>query len=322
LTLLNAKPVQEVGPPDCVDRPGVTGQSQSNLSDLGTQSEIVIDRWTDKRVHARREALVAPAGGGMLGIALAPTRVRLLNGADMIFDGVMSSGMSYVCWPSQTLQAEFAGPADFLRLSVAGSLLQKQPLMPGTRRVLGDTAFASITPRDALIDLLARTLHTTDEVRDRGYIETLARAIVVRVTHICESNANVSALPKWRLTRVVDYIELHMSGPITVEALATAAGLSRAHFTAQFRVATGCRPHDFILLRRVEAAKRLLLGTTGELISIALAVGFQTQAHFSDVFKRLVGQSPGRWRRARLAESTKGENLSERNLDVNPVSGL
>jgi AraC-like DNA-binding protein len=101
---------------------------------------------------------------------------------------------------------------------------------------------------------------------------------------------------------VVDYLEAHISEAISLADLAAAAGLSRTHFTAQFRLATSCRPHDFILLQKIEAAKRLLLQTSRELLDIALTVGFQTQAHFSTVFKRFVGETPGRWRRAQLAE--------------------
>jgi AraC family transcriptional regulator len=101
---------------------------------------------------------------------------------------------------------------------------------------------------------------------------------------------------------VVDHIDAHIAEAISLSDMAAAAGLSRMHFAAQFRLATGSKPHDFVLLQRIEAAKRLLICTPNDLVAIALTVGFQAQAHFSTVFKRLVGETPGRWRRARLAE--------------------
>jgi AraC-like DNA-binding protein len=68
------------------------------------------------------------------------------------------------------------------------------------------------------------------------------------------------------------------------------------HFAAQFRLATGMSPHQFVLNRRIERAKTMLIGTAEELVSIALSVGFQSQAHFTTVFKRFVGETPHRWR--------------------------
>ena len=69
------------------------------------------------------------------------------------------------------------------------------------------------------------------------------------------------------------------------------------HFAAQFRVATGSRPHDFILRRRIERAQELLRDPSLALADIALCVGFQNQAHFTTVFKRFTGATPHRWRR-------------------------
>ena len=69
------------------------------------------------------------------------------------------------------------------------------------------------------------------------------------------------------------------------------------HFAAQFRAATGCSPHEYILGRRIEIAKATLLDTDTSLAEVALSVGFRAQSHFSTVFKRLTGASPASWRR-------------------------
>jgi AraC-like DNA-binding protein len=107
-----------------------------------------------------------------------------------------------------------------------------------------------------------------------------------------------SGLTKWRLKRVLGYIDEHICERITLAALAQVAGLSRMYFAAQFRAATGCRPHECVLRKRIERAQQLLAGTGEPLASIALAVGFQSQAHFSTVFKRFAGLSPHQWRAA------------------------
>lgn len=106
-----------------------------------------------------------------------------------------------------------------------------------------------------------------------------------------------SPLPKWRLKRVVEHVDTHISEPISLAELAAAAGMSRMYFASQFKAATGMRPHDYVLRKRIEHAQRLLTTTSTPLVEIALAVGFQTQAHFTTIFKKIVGNTPLRWRR-------------------------
>lgn len=264
-------------------------------------NEIIVARWTDSRTEVRRAAVVAPEGQFVLGVALRPTRARLRSGREMIFDGLMASGMTYVCRPSQTLHTELAGPADILLLYVAGGSIYTQQHAEINAGTHCESSRANMLSRDALIEHLARALQSAEDDVDASYIEALARAIVVRAAQIRRTRARISPLPKWRLRRVIDYVETHISESISLADLAAAAGLSRTHFAAQFRLATSCRPHDFILLQRIEAAERLLLQTSRELLDVALTVGFQTQAHFSTVFKRIIGEAPGRWRRAQLA---------------------
>jgi AraC-like DNA-binding protein len=110
------------------------------------------------------------------------------------------------------------------------------------------------------------------------------------------------SLQEWRLKRVLQYVDDHMAAKITLQDLATAAGLSRMHFAAQFRVAMRLRPHQYLLKRRIERAQELLKQTEASLVDVALTVGFQTQAHFTTVFKRFAGDTPHQWRRAHLAQ--------------------
>lgn len=114
---------------------------------------------------------------------------------------------------------------------------------------------------------------------------------------------NVRSLQKWRLKRVVEYVDEHLSGKITLQDLATVAGLSRMHFAAQFRAAVGMRPHEYLMKRRIERAEELLKQAEISLVEVALTVGFQTQAHFTTVFKRFAGDTPYQWRSAYLAQS-------------------
>ncbi|MCW5690932.1 MAG: helix-turn-helix transcriptional regulator [Pseudolabrys sp.] len=111
-----------------------------------------------------------------------------------------------------------------------------------------------------------------------------------------DDRRQVQPLQKWRMKLVESFIDRHLDTSIGLADLAKAAGLSPMYFAAQFRVATGLRPHDFLLKRRIERAKELLAHPNCRLVEVALDVGFQTQAHFTTVFKRFAGTTPARWR--------------------------
>ena len=133
-------------------------------------------------------------------------------------------------------------------------------------------------------------------------------------------------LTKWRLRRVLTYIDQHICEPIKLASLAEVAGLSKMYFAAQFRAATGCRPHECILRKRIERAQQMLLDTAEPLVSIALAVGFQSHPHFSTVFKRFSGLSPYQWRAANrdllrgVQHTHSGARAHERDKDLDGVA--
>jgi len=117
-----------------------------------------------------------------------------------------------------------------------------------------------------------------------------------------KTSRRCAPLQKWRMKRVTDHVDTHLSRRITLADMAAAAGLTRMHFAAQFRASTGMRPHDFVLQRRIERAQELLRNPERALVDVALSVGFQTQAHFTTVFKRFAGGTPHRWRRLALEQ--------------------
>jgi transcriptional regulator GlxA family with amidase domain len=122
----------------------------------------------------------------------------------------------------------------------------------------------------------------------------------------------IRALPKWRLRLVEEYVTGNFDRCISLFDLAEVAGLSRMYFAAQFRAATGYRPHEYLLHQRIEHAKTLLSNTETPVAEVALAVGFCSQAHFSTVFKRITSETPARWRCTRKNELLCIETPSQR----------
>ena len=114
---------------------------------------------------------------------------------------------------------------------------------------------------------------------------------------------------EWQLCRVLAIIESRLSERFVVSDIAHAVRLEPSQFTRAFRASIGLPPHVYVIQRRVERAKRLMLASRQALSSVALDCGFADQAHFSRVFRRHVGQAPFSWRRSHMAFA--GLDLSE-----------
>jgi transcriptional regulator GlxA family with amidase domain len=130
------------------------------------------------------------------------------------------------------------------------------------------------------------------------------------------SATSAGVLPKWRLKRVQVYMERNIGESLSLAELAAAAGLSRMHFAAQFRAATGLRPHSYLLHLRIAQAKMIMATSSMPLAQIALIVGFQAQSHFSTVFKRLTNETPACWRKAQRIASTSSGDVASRSWQV------
>ncbi|HET6847589.1 MAG TPA: AraC family transcriptional regulator [Gaiellales bacterium] len=100
-----------------------------------------------------------------------------------------------------------------------------------------------------------------------------------------------------RLRRVRELVDERLGSPLTVEDMADAAGLSRAHFTRCFHAATGCTPYGYVRERRVARARELLQGSAHSIAEVAAVTGFHSQSHLGRVFRGATGMTPGEYRR-------------------------
>src|SRR5438876_8470497 len=104
--------------------------------------------------------------------------------------------------------------------------------------------------------------------------------------------------PARHLLRAKDVADARYSEPLGVDDLARAAGLSRAHFSREFRRAFGESPHAYLLTRRLERAAALLRTTDRSVAGICFAVGLQSVGSFTTSFTRTYGMSPTGYRAA------------------------
>lgn len=164
--------------------------------------------------------------------------------------------------------------------------------------------------RDDRITGIVSALVDEAEARRAGY-RTMARALGLQLAvHLVREHGGVSSsLPSGgfdeaECRRISSHIATHLSGDLSVAALARLAGLSTDHFSRRFRAAFGCAPHQYVLRTRLEAACEMLRDPHRQMADVAAESGFADQSHFSRWFKREFGQPPGIWRRERAATAS------------------
>jgi AraC-like DNA-binding protein len=104
--------------------------------------------------------------------------------------------------------------------------------------------------------------------------------------------------PARHLLRARDLADARYFEPLGVDDMARAAGLSRAHFSRQFRRTFAESPHAYLLTRRLERAAALLRNTDYSVAEICLEVGLQGVGSFTTSFKRMYGMTPTEYRAA------------------------
>jgi AraC family transcriptional regulator len=104
-------------------------------------------------------------------------------------------------------------------------------------------------------------------------------------------------LAAWQLQRARDFINVNLAHDPSIAEIAHECGLSSGYFARAFKRSTGVPPYKWLTKMRVERTKELLKDPRCELADIAQLCGFVDQSHFTRVFSRSEGYSPGRWRR-------------------------
>jgi AraC-like DNA-binding protein len=265
------------------------------------KSQIGVSICTHDADHSAEYAQTMPRDIYTVAILLDDAHICLDADAQRVIDASLEAGTCYVSHPGETLRLTCKQGYKALHLSIPSQLLWFRADMQRPCAALEGRSLGPI--KDPLLLGLARTLaDVADSDRDSSFAQQIIGMLIERIRGLRVESASMTpvprrtTLPNWRLQRVESYVKSRLSESITLSDMANAAGLSPMHFAAQFRAATGYRPHQYLLLCRLERAKELMANELYSMLDIALDVGFHTQAHFTAVFKRLTGKTPGAWR--------------------------
>jgi AraC family transcriptional regulator len=277
-----------------------------NPSDISSEPRVHATRWRALDDSTREAAAGTSQNFHVIGIVLRKTRVWFSVAGRTVLDGAAMPGMVHVTEPGVAVRCVFRGSYDALHLHVPNDLIIECARDLPSDRPAGRLLAGNAITKDQTVERLAYSLLAADQIGagfGRLYADCISVSIVARLLGSVQlagppERPKVAALAKWRLKRAIDFVEANLAEPVGLADIAAVTGLTRMHFAAQFRAATGLRPHEYLLRRRIERAQQLLAAESSSVVNIALSVGFQSQSHFTSIFTRFVGQPPRAWRQS------------------------
>lgn len=157
-----------------------------------------------------------------------------------------------------------------------------------------DLCAAGVMLRDAL---------ESDDISSGVMFEAMSRVLLVKLLQRYgkrrpEDIALTARFTSAHYHRVLSLIRARLDQTITIDELASEAGMSPSHFSRVFKETVGSTPMQYVLAYRVEQAMKMMSDASRQLGDIALDCGFADQAHFSRSFKQVTGQTPRAYRAA------------------------
>jgi len=175
-------------------------------------------------------------------------------------------------------ESETATPTDLLERTAHPDPITSRLLLSAAGVVENNGALDTLF-RHQLVDLLATRLlaaHTSSPTTFQPAMGGLSPKVLLRAIERLRSNSDAD---------------------VSLDALASDAGLSRFHFCRAFKESTGLSPHAWLRQYRLEQAMNMLRNTDASIVSVAVEFGYASQTAFTAAFRRLTGEAPSDWRR-------------------------
>lgn len=183
---------------------------------------------------------------------------------------------------------------------------------PATMEEELQVEFNSVEPRShvyfqdrelgATMRKLGRLMADLQRPAAKVYAEAVGLTAALEMVRLqAEQTAQIATagqLSQIQCRLVLDYIEEHLASDIGLDDLASLAGLTRFHFSRAFKATFNEPPYQFVIRRRVERAKQLLLGTRMSIAEVAATSGFGSASQFGRTFREFVNQTPLAFRRS------------------------
>ena len=114
----------------------------------------------------------------------------------------------------------------------------------------------------------------------------------------------------WQVRCIQGYIAANLHATIRMMHLAQVVSFSPSRLKRAFKEHFGCTPHQYVIRRRIDRAQSLMLISSDSLHQIASECGFANQSHLSNLFRKIVVETPDTWRRSRARQADKNYSAS------------
>jgi AraC family transcriptional regulator len=175
-------------------------------------------------------------------------------------------------------EAEIASPADLLERTAHPDPITSRLLLSAADTLEGNGALDALF-RHQLTDLLA------------------TRLLAAHTGSPSTFQPTIGGLSPKVLRRAIERLRSDSSADVSLDALASDAGLSRFHFCRAFKESTGLSPHAWLRQHRLEHAMNMLRDSDVSIVEVAVALGYSSQTAFAAAFRKLTGETPSDWRR-------------------------
>ncbi|MBD2054749.1 helix-turn-helix transcriptional regulator [Oculatella sp. FACHB-28] len=193
---------------------------------------------------------------------------------------------------------------EVLALSIDPDFLQQMALEIGCPHPERLELLSGFKIRDRQLQSIFQFIQTEIQQTKWGnqlYLDSLTNLLAIHLLRNYASRplalrSPEEGLSKFRLNRVLEYINAHLVQDIQLADLAQAANLSQCYFASCFKQSLGIAPWQYVVEQRIERAKKLLKQSNDLITDIALQCGFNSQSHFTQQFRKHTGVTPKTYR--------------------------
>ncbi|WP_420006458.1 helix-turn-helix domain-containing protein [Arenibacterium sp. LLYu02] len=227
--------------------------------------------------------------GMIVGVSLLPGHRRQIREGSRRYDRIFDRHSIYIREFDVDYAATAEGTFDFLLIEFPlHTSLRLRPTIDATDAALGQ-----------MVSRMLPWLAQPDQFDALEADEFGARLMLHLGTNhaMTRSRRQPARLSPAQVARAKEMLMSVEFEGLRLDDVAQALDLPRNSFFRSFRETTGMSPYQWLLTERVEQGRLLLRLTDLPLVDIALSCGFSDQSHFTRMFKRAQGVSPGRWRK-------------------------
>ena len=237
-------------------------------------------------------------------LATKPYRIWQAIG-DRNYSGIYSKGDISIAPAKLPCSYKVYGHDHYLEIKIPSPFLEQvatEVMNCDLDRLELRTEFRDRNPQiEQLAMMLRAELHRGKDGVGHLYIESLANALMVNVLRDYSVTKPQIAIYEGGLSdrlllKAIEYINGNLSQSIKLEDLANQVGISKFHFSRLFKKSMGISPHQYLIQRRIELAKQLLVEADRAISDVALECGFNSHAHLGKYFRQFTGMTPKSYR--------------------------